>query len=465
MIFVLIYLIIETFSCLQIATAGIKERQRLHILKESGQQSQAYEGYKAAIAEHPESTPLILDFVEFLIGMERFDESWNLLEKIRPEDINALTDNDKRRISLLKAQIFIKREEFDTAIAEIEPFADSKDDQLLIADVYFMGGQWRKSLRILGEVGDSVYYTPYEKELALRKIAYIRRLHASRINVDSGVVDSKAHGSIPWSFISGEIPIYENDRLTASYLWMDGGDCFSVGWTGFSGRFPSVELLLTITDYGDAGGSLKKIFYPTKKSYLEIKGYYGEVERELTAMMDEFSLKEGGSFRFDYEFSDIVTGSCRYEYSIYHLPPQRCFRPSDGPGWCSPYSYMNILNISVTFAQHLSVEKIVLYHSGGMLLVEGNGDEDYIARHLYMPSYTFRLSYLLANEYSDHIDFKIGLGHLFGVEDEGFVFSPGCIFNLHVHKNVIINGGAEYRLDGLSGEDEWRINAGIEILF
>ncbi|MEA1934854.1 MAG: tetratricopeptide repeat protein [Thermodesulfobacteriota bacterium] len=447
LIFILIYLIIDTFFCLQVATAQIKERQQLHILKESGQQSVAYEGYKAAIAEHPESTPLILDFVEFLISMERFDESWNRLEKIRPEDINALTDNDKRRVSLFKAQIFTKREEFDTAISEIEPFTDSKDVQLFLADVYFMGGQWRKSLRILGEVRDSVYYTPHERALALKKIAYIRRLYASRINVDSGVVDSKAHGSIPWSFISGEIPIYENDRLTASYLWMDGGDCFSVGWNGFSGRFPSVELLLTITDYGDAGGSLKKIFYPIKKSRAEIKGYYNEVERELTAMMDEFSLKEGGSFRFDYEFSDILTGSCKYEYSVY------------------PQGYMNILNVSTTFAHHLSVKKITLYHSGGMLLVEGNGDEDYIAHHLYMPSYTFRLSYIFSNEYSDHIDFKIGLGYLFGIEDEGFVFSPGCIFNLHVHKNVIIKGGAEYRLDGLSGEDEWRINAGIKILF
>ena len=446
LIFILIYLIIEIFFCLQVATAEIKERQYLHILKESGQQSEAYEGYKAAIAKHPESTPLILDFVEFLIGMERFDESWNWLEKMRPEDINALTDNDKRRISLLKAQIFIKREEFETAIAGIEPFADSKDDQLFIADVYFMGGQWRKSLRILGGVGDSVYYTPYEKALALKKIADIRRLYASRINVDSGVVDSKAHGSIPWSFISGEIPIYENDRVTASHLWMDGEDCFSVGWSGFSGRFPSVEMLLSITDYGDAGGSLKKIFYPTKKSRAEIKGYYNEVERELTAMMDEFSLKEGGSFRFDYEFSDILTGSCKYEYSYY------------------PRGYMNILNVSATFAQHLSVKKIVLYHSGGMLLVEGNGDEDYIAHHLYMPSYTFRLSYLFSNEYSDHIGFKIGLGYLFGIENQGFVFSPGCIFNFHVHKNVIINGGAEYRLDGLSGENEWRVNAGIEIL-
>lgn len=148
LIFILIYSIIETFFCLQVAMADTIERQRLHILKESGQYSKAYEGYGAAIAQHPESIPLVLDFVELLIGMERFDESCNLLEKISPEDINALNDDDKRRISLLNAQILVKNEDFDKAISKIEPFADSKDDQLLIADVYLMGGQWRKSLRI-----------------------------------------------------------------------------------------------------------------------------------------------------------------------------------------------------------------------------------------------------------------------------------------------------------------------------
>ncbi|MBT9440185.1 MAG: hypothetical protein GAS50_13510, partial [Desulfobacterales bacterium] len=420
LIFILICSIIETFFCLQVAMADTGERQRLHILKESGQHSKAYEGYKAAIAEHPKSIPLVLDFIELLIGMERFDESCNLLEKIKPEDINALNDNDKRRISLLKAQILVKWKEFDTAISEIEPFADSKDDQLLIADIYLMGGQWRKSLRILGEVEGSVYYTPYERDLARKKIANIRRHYAPRINADAGIVDSKEYGSIPWSSISGEIPIYKNNRLTTSYLWMDGGDFFSVGLSGFSRKVP-VELLLSITDDGDAGASFKTTFNPIKKSYVEIKGYYNEVERELTALMDEFSLKKGGFLRFDYEFSDMLTGSCKYEYSDYHQ--------------YSDYrqGYMNIFNIGVTHDQHLSVKKIVLHHTVNMLVIEGDEDKDedyldeeedkkkrvYIAKHLYMPSYTFGLSYPVSDEYSDHINFKIGLG-LFWADDHSY---------------------------------------------
>ncbi len=448
LIFILIYSIIATFFCLQVAMADIKERQRLHILKESGQHSTAYEGYRAAIAKHPNSIPLVLDFVELLIGMKRFDKSWNLLEKMRPEDINALKDDDKRHLSLFNAQIFVEREEFDTAISEIEPFADSKDDQLLIADIYLMGGQWKKSLRILREVEESAYYTPYERDLARKKIANIRRHYAPRINADAGIVDSKEHGTIPWSSISCEIPIYKNNRLTTSYLWMDGGDFFSVGiMSGFSGKFP-VELLLSITDDGDAGASFKTIFNPVKKSFVEIKGYYNEVERELTALMDEFSLKKGGFLRFDYKFSDMLTGSCKYEYSDY---PQGC---------------MNIFNIGGTYVQHLSDKKIALYHTGNMLLVEGHGDEDYIADHLYMPSYTFSLSYSVSDEYySDHVAFKIGMGYLFGIDNEGFSFSPGCSFDLHVHRNVSLTGGAEYRLDLVSGNGEWRTNVGVELLF
>jgi tetratricopeptide (TPR) repeat protein len=453
LIFILICSIIETFFCLQVAMADTGERQRLHILKESGQHSKAYEGYKAAIAEHPKSIPLVLDFIELLIGMERFDESCNLLEKIRPEDINALNDNDKRRISLLKAQILVKNEDFDTAISKIEPFADSKDDQLLIADVYLMGGQWRKSLRILGEVEKSVYYTPYERDLARKKITNIRRHYAPRINVDAGIVDSKEYGSIPWSSISGEIPIYKNNRLTTSYLWMDGGDFFSVGLSGFSRKVP-VELLLSITGDGDAGASFKTTFNPIKKSYVEIKGYYNEVERELTALMDEFSLKKGGFLRFDYEFSNMLTGSCKYEYSDY------------------PQGYMNILNIGATIDQHLSVKKIVLYHTVNMLVIEGHEDYDddddkaYIAKHLFMPSYTFRLSYPVSDEYySGHVAFKIGMGYLFGIDNEGFALSPGCSFDLRIHGDVGLTGGAEYRLDVVSGDREWRTNIGVEILF
>jgi tetratricopeptide (TPR) repeat protein len=451
--FILICSIIETFFSLQVAMADIGERQRLHILKESGQRNEAYEGYKAAIAKHPKSIPLVLDFVELLIGMERFDESRNLLKKIRPEDIDALNDNDKRRISLLNAQILVKREEFDTAISEIEPFADSKDDQLLIADIYLMEGQWRKSLRILGGVEESVYYTPYERDLARKKIANIRRHYAPRINADAGIVDSKEHGSIPWSSVSGEIRIYKNNRLTTSYLWMDGGDFFSVGMSGFPGKVP-VELLLSITGDGDAGASFKTTFKPIKKSYVEIKGYYNEVERELTALMDEFSLKKGSFFRFDYEFSDMLTGTFQYEYSDY---PQGC---------------MNIVNIGATHNQHLSVKKIVLYHTVNMLVIEGHEDYDddddtvYIAKHLYMPSYIFGLLYPVSDEYySGHVAFKIGMGYLFGIDNEGLALSPGCSFDLRIHGDVGLKGGAEYRLDEVSGKGEWRTNVGIELLF
>lgn len=438
--------------------ADVKERQRLHILKESGQHRKAYEGYMAAIAKHPESTPLVLDFVELLIGMERFDESWNLLEKIRPEDVNALNDNDKRRISLLKAQILVKKEDFDTAISKIEPFMDSKDDQLLIADIYLMAGQWKKSLRILRVVEESVYYTPYERDLARKKIANIRRHYAPRMNADAGIVDLHGHGAIPWSSISGEIPLYKNNRLTTSYLWMDGGDFFSVGiMSAFSRKFP-VELLLSITDDGDAGASFKTTFNPIKKSFVEIKGYYNEVERELTALMDEFSLKKGGFLRFDYQFFDMLTGSCKYEYSDYDYPLD--------------YGYMNIFNIGATIDQPLSVKKIVLHHTVNMLVIEGHEDEnnddnrDYIAKHLYMPSYTFSLSYpVTAEYYSGDIAFKIGMGYLFGIDNEGFALSPGCSFDLHVHRDVGLTGGVEYRLDEVSGEGEWRTNVGVEILF
>ncbi len=456
LIFILICSIIETFFCLQVATADIVERQRLHILKESGQLSEAYEGYKAAIAKDPKSIPFVLDFVELLIGMKRFDESRNLLKKIRPEDINALKDDDKRRLSLFKAQVLVEREEFDTAISEIEPFADSKDDQLLIADIYLMEGQWRKSLRILGEVEKSVYYTLYERDLARKKTANIRRHYAPRINADAGIVDSKTYGSIPWSSISGEIPIYKNNRLTTSYLWMDGGDFFSVGiMSGFSRKIP-VELLLSINDDGDAGASFKTTFNPIKKSYVEIKGYYNEVERELTALMDEFSLKKGGFLRFDYEFSDMLTGSCKYEYSDYH----------------HDYGYMNIFNIGATIDQHLSVKKIVLYHTVNMLVIEGHEDYDddddtvYIAKHLYMPSYIFGLLYPVSDEYySGHVAFKIGMGYLFGIDNEGLALSPGCSFDLRIHGDVGLKGGAEYRLDEVSGKGEWRTNVGIELLF
>ena len=440
--------------------ADTSERQTLHILKESGQHSKAYEGYRAAIAKKPESIPLVLDFVELLISMERFDESCNLLEKIKPEDINALNDNDKRRISLLKAQILVKWEEFDTAISEIEPFADSKDDQLLIADIYLRGGQWRKSLRILEEVEGSVYYTPYERDLARKKIANIRRHYAPRINADAGIVDSKEYGSISWSSVSGEIPIYKNNRLTTSYLWMNGeesGNFFSVGiMSGFSRKVP-FELLLSITDDGDAGASFKTTFNPIKKSFVEIKGYYNEVERELTALMDKFSLKKGGFLRFDYEFSDMLTGSCKYEYSDYDYPHD--------------YGYMNIFNIGATYEQHLSVKKIELHHTVNMLVIEGHEDylddeRAYIAKHLYMPSYTFRLSYPVSDEYySGHVAFKIGMGYLFGIDNEGFALSPGCSFDLHVHRDVGLTGSAEYRLDEVSGKGEWRTNVGVELLF
>lgn len=261
--------------------------------------------------------------------------------------------------------------------------------------------------------------------------------------------------------------------------------------SGFSKRFPPVELLLSITDDGDAGASFKKTFYPIKKSFLEIKGYYNEVEREITALMDEFSLKKGGFLRFDYEFSDMLRGSCKYEYSDYHKYSE-----------CRQ-GYMNIFNIGATYDQHLSVKKIVLHHTVNILVIDGHEDDDdehkvekriYITKHFYMPSYTFSLLYPVSDEYSDHINFKIGLGafwaedHPFLPEDPpsynedkkvvGFIFSPGYSFDLHVHRNVSIRGGAEYRIGVYRGvereeerEEEWettlelRTNLGVEILF
>ncbi|MCD4755012.1 MAG: tetratricopeptide repeat protein [Deltaproteobacteria bacterium] len=479
LILILIYVFLGIFFCPQIALTEINDIQYLHILKESGQRQKAYEGYKSAIAKYPGSIPLTLNFIELLIDMGRIDEAWNRLEKIEPEDINILNDDDQRRIALLRAQIFVRKEEFSKAITEIEPFADSKDDQLLIADIYLLGGQRNKSLRILKDVTRSSYYTPYEKDLARKKIKDIKRYYASRFSMDSGIVDS-----IPWSTISGMVPIGQNGQFTTSYLWMDGGQLFSVALDCLHKRFPpteSYELLFSITDDGDEGVSVKKTFYPTKRSQAEIKGYYNQVEREITALMDEFSLKKGGSLRFDYAFSDMLTGSCKYEYSDYHL--------------YSDYrqGYMNIFNIGATIDQHLSVKKIVLYHTVNMLVIEGHEEDGYkedvdkrvyIAKHFYMPSYTFRLSYPVSDEYSDYINFKIGLGS-FWAEDHpfynevnedkvvGFVFSPGFSFNLHVHRNVSIRGGAEYRMGVHRGlvlkkwdnDCELRTNVGVHIIF
>lgn len=450
LVHICIYAILGIFLCPQIALTEINNRQELHILKESGQRQKAYEGYESAIAEHPGSIPLDLDFIELLIDMERIDEAWNRLEKIEPEDINTLSDNDKRRFSLLSAQIFVKKEEFNKAITEIEPFLDSKDDQLLIADIYLLGGQRNESLRILEEITRSPYYTPYEKDLARKKIRDIKRYYAPRISVDSGIVDSKTYGSIPWSTISGVVPIGQNGQFATSYLWMDGGQLFSVALDCLHKRFPpaeSYELLLSITDDGDEGVSLKKTFYPTKRSQAELEGFYNQVEREITALMDEFSLKKGGSFGFDYKLSDKMTTSSKYEYSDYHQ------------------GHMHIFNISGSYAQHLSVERPLLYHTVGMLVIEGSGDEDYIAHHLYMPSYTLNLKYPVSGKYSGHVDFKVGMGYLFGIDNEGFAFSPGCLFDLRLFKNVNVRGSAEYRLDAVSGEGEWRTNGGFDIIF
>ncbi|MCD4755638.1 MAG: tetratricopeptide repeat protein, partial [Deltaproteobacteria bacterium] len=392
LILIAIYTILGIFLCPQIAMAEINDRQYLHILKESGRYQKAYEGYESATAEHPGSIPLDLDFIELLIDMERIDEAWNRLEKIEPEDINTMSDNDKRRFSLLSAQIFVKKEEFNKAITEIEPFADSKDDQFLIADIYLLGGQRNKSLRILKEVTQLLYYTPYEKNLARKKIRDIKRYYAPRFSVDSGIVDSKTYGSIPWSAISGMIPIGQNGQFTASYLWMDRGRLFSVALDSLHKRFPpteSYELLFSITDDGDGGVSLKKIFYPTKRSQAELKGFYNQLEREIAALMDEFSLKKGGSFGIDYKLSDKMTAYSKYEYSDY------------------PQGHMHIFNIIGSYAQHLSVKRPLLYHTVGMLVIEGSGDEDYIAHHLYMPSYTLNLNYPVSGKYSGHVDFKI----------------------------------------------------------
>lgn len=450
LILILIYVLLGIFLCPQIALTEINDRQYLHILKESGQRQKAYEGYESAIAKYPGSIPLTFDFIELLIDMGRIDEAWNRLEKIEPEDINILSDDDQKRISLLRAQIFVRKEEFNKAVTEIEPFADSKDDQLLIADIYLLGGQRNKSLGILKEVTRSSYYTPYEKDLARKKIRDIKRYYASRISVDSGIVDSKTYGSIPWSTISGMVPIGQNGQFTTSYLWMDGGQLFSVALDSLHKRFPpteSYELLFSITDDGDEGVSVKKIFYPTKRSQAELKGYYNQVEREISALMNEFSLKRGSSFGVDYKLSDKMTTSSKYEYSDY------------------PQGHMHIFNISGGYAQHLSVERPLLYHSVGMLVIEGSGDEDYIARHLYMPSYTLNLKYPVSGKHPGHVDFKIGMGYLFGIDSEGFAFSPGCLFDFRLFKNVNVRGSAEYRLDAVSGEGEWRINGGFDVIF
>ena len=453
LILILIYAILGTSLCVQIAQAEMNDRQYLHILKESGQQSEAYRGYERAIAENPGSIPLVLDFVELLIAMERIDEAWNRLDKIAPEDINIiLNDNDRRRVLLLRGQVLVRKEEFDRAIREIEPIADSKDDQLLIADIYLLGGEWKKSLRILEEVTRSDFYTPYERDLAQKKMRNIKKYYFPRITVDSGIVDSKAYGSIPWSTISNVAPIGRNNRFITSYLWLDGGHVFSMALDGLHKRFPPAEsykLLFSITDDGHGGISLKKTFYPTKRSQAELKGYYNQVEREITSLMDVFSLKKGGSLHVDYRLSDILTTSAKYEYSNY----------------THDLGEMHIVNITGNYVQHLSVKRPKLYHTVGMLLVEGTGDEDYIAHHLFMPAYTFNLSYPIKDDHCGHIDFKIGMGYLFGIENEGFSLSPGCLFDFRLFRNVNVRGGAEYRLDAVSGEGEWRINGGFHIIF
>jgi hypothetical protein len=451
------------------------QRDKAWALSNIGEEQKAEKIYQQLLQEPKVPLDITFNYMDMLIAQRRYRETiqhlnsllisrldmWMLSQLRYKEDdqhlslLAALQQKYQNkefsiRYAFKQAELLLAYGKYQEAFDWVKDYKDISGNRIYAAYFALMAGELDTTEALLDQVVGNVEYTPHEQQQAEWLRMDMKRFWSPHISTRIKLIDNKLHGTFYPVETELMFPLDNWGRVTLKDYNLNGKDQFALKIdkvVGFKDKLYFAALSSDNKFGFKAGWQRRRLgFYQ-----FGFKGFYLDVETDVTALLKNFALKSGGEISGYYKpgRKTILGGS--YTYSNYKLPDSG-----------EEVGYMHILH--PYFMYIINDKSPTLQHGIGWVHIQGKGNTDYIARRFDMPYYVISgLRYF--GPYKNLFHYSFTIGYMRGENFQGLAATPEVSLRYSFDRDLDFLGGLEYRIDSLSGDGETRGDVGINWRF
>jgi hypothetical protein len=448
-----------------------KQRDRAWALSNIGEEEKAEKIYQQLLQEPNVPLDIIFNYMDMLVAQRRYQETIQHLNSLLASHLNMWMlseipnegyDKHLRLLSVFQqkyqnkeftvryafkqAEMLLAYGKYQEAFDWVKNYKDMSGNRVYAAYFALMASELDETTALLDKVIGNMEYTPHEQQKAEWLRMDMKRFWSPHISSRIKFINNKLHGT--FYPIESELmfPLDNWGRVTLKNYNLKGKNQVALKIDkviGFKEKF-YFSVLSSDNNLGfNAGWQRRRLkFYQ-----FGFKGFYRDVETDVTALLKDFALKSGGEIFGYYKLGKKTTIGGSYTYNNYQLPD------SD-----EKIGYMHILHPYFIFLKN--DKNPTLQHGIGWVHIQGNGNTDYIVRRFDMPYYSISgLRYF--GPYKNFCHYNLTIGYMRGENFQGLAATPKISFRYSPNRNLDFLGGLEYRIDSLNGNGETRGDIGI----
>lgn len=415
-------------------------------LNNLGEEDQAETIYLQLLQEPELPLDISLDYLDLLVKQLRYREAAQFL-KYRP--IRPTSDNLKNRYAFKQAELLVAQGKYQEATHWIKDYQNLFGNRVYSAYFYMMANDLLKTTELLDQVKDNIQYTPHEQKEANWLRMDMERFWHRRISSSMKLIHNPAYGSLHPVTNELKYPINKNwGKLTLRHYTLDGKQQLGLNLAKVVGFKDKMQLGIL---YSDTKLGLKGGWQQRRGNYqIGIKGYYHDVENDVTALLKDFALKDGAEISGYYKQGRKLILGGSYTYNRFFLPDDK---------------YIGEIHTFHPNIVYIPKDKSpTLQHGIGWLHIDGEGDTNYIPHKFDMAYYAISGLYYFGFNKS-MINYSLSLGYMQGDNFQGFAMTPKINLRYNITKDLDLLGEIEYRKDSLTGGGETRANLNLNWRF
>ena len=413
------------------------------VLNNLGKHAEAEKIYRNLIKEEEVPVDVYFEYLNLLLSQQRFHEAEESLKRL-----DLLIDEDnptaqRHRFAMIKAEILKAKGEYGEAI-EALPQDQKEQNILYTAPIYLYANNFAEAVRLLHIVTSSPEYSTEEKRRAKKILIDIERLRAGQLQVQTYFIHNKTYGVLLPVETTLSRPLSNWGKLQLRHYTLQEKhsiECKLIHLDGFAEQ-SSLSLFVDENNLGAKG----QWEYKGNFGNLKAKLFYNDLERDVTALLNEFARKQGGEFGGRVTLSGewhagITTSSSRYYFSTGDfIGEMHSFHP---------YISHTIFSDLPTLRQQI-----------GYFAVRGKGNSEYMARQFDMGYYSLSGSYEFGSR-QNILNYSTTLGYLSGEDFSGFTITPKLEMRYSLTDDLDFTANIEYRTDMAAGDNETRNMVGF----
>ncbi len=481
---VIFYLLICSTIPIRADNAPHEEQMRLQgdkawALSNLGENEKAEDIYRSLIQEPEVPLEIAFNYLDLLVAQQRYQETiqhfntlllsrldlWMLSQfRYRGDDpqLSFLAAMQKKyqsktlgmRYAIKQAELLVANGKYQEAVHWIADHKEEKGNKIYAAYFSALANNRDDTAALIEQVIGQKQYTHHEQQQAQWLGMDMDRFWRHHITTRVRYIDNKLHGTFfPWE---NELQWTLGDwgRLNVRHYQLKGRNQFELSLAQAIALQDTLHFSVLSSDNklgAKMGWQQQRIgFYQ-----IGLTGFYQDVEKDITVLLKDFALKNGGEISGFYKLSPKHILGSSYVYNDYYLPNGNAL------------GHLHIFH--PYFVYIIKDKNQTKQHGIGWLHITGKGHADYIVHTFDMPYYVFSSLYYFG-PYKSFFKYSLSLGYMRGKDFkgsrfQGIAFTPELSLRYSLSRYFDVLGGLEYRLDALSGDGEVRGHLGLNWRF